>query len=313
MPFTNSTPNYGLPQYIATDKPTYLGDANGAYSTIDTQLKANANAAASNQNEITLLSARVLANEGNIDDRFTKAESDARYTSVPNLLDNGDLLEPVNQRGSSSYSGKAIFCIDRWKLYGDYNVVAHTLTYSSENAYSIAGLSACMIAQRSTRFGVGETVTMSAKINGSVYSKTVSLAASLTSYPMGSFHFIAGVDSSAFFAVAIESSTIVIDWVKLERGSVATPFTPKGYGAELVECYRYFWKSSMQVNMFQTTAGAYYRNTVYFPIVMRTIPTVTITSSTGTVSVNATTDDAVKFAGAGGNDIVNEFTVSADL
>lgn len=47
MSFTNSTPNYGLPQYIGTDKPTYLGDANGAYSTIDTQLKANADAAAS--------------------------------------------------------------------------------------------------------------------------------------------------------------------------------------------------------------------------------------------------------------------------
>lgn len=313
MPFTNSTPNYGLPQYIATDKPTYLGDANGAYSTIDTRMKANENAATANQNSINLLSDRVLANEGNIDDRFTKAESDARYTSVPNQLDNGDLLEPVNQRGRSSYSGKDVYCIDRWKLWGDYNVVAHTLTYSSGNAVSIAGLSVCAIAQRNTRLGVGETVTMSAKINGSIYSKTFSLVASPTSYPMGSFHFIAGVDSSAFFEVAIESSTIVIDWVKLERGSVATPFTPKGYGAELIECYRYFWKSSMQVNMFQTTAGAYYRNTVYFPIAMRTIPTVTITSSTGTVSVNATTDDAVKFAGAGGNDVVNTFTVSADL
>lgn len=46
MSFTNSTPNYGLPQYIGTDKPTYLGDMNTAYSTIDTQMKANADAAA---------------------------------------------------------------------------------------------------------------------------------------------------------------------------------------------------------------------------------------------------------------------------
>lgn len=46
MSFTNSTPNYGLPQWIGTDKPTYLGDQNTAYSTIDTQLKANADAAA---------------------------------------------------------------------------------------------------------------------------------------------------------------------------------------------------------------------------------------------------------------------------
>lgn len=74
MPFTNSTPNYGLPQYIATDKPTYLGDANSAYATIDTRMKANASAAAKNENDISLLSARVMANEtttsmntGNID------------------------------------------------------------------------------------------------------------------------------------------------------------------------------------------------------------------------------------------------------
>lgn len=45
MSFTNSTPNYGLPQYIGTDKPTYLGDMNTAYSTIDTQMKNNADAA----------------------------------------------------------------------------------------------------------------------------------------------------------------------------------------------------------------------------------------------------------------------------
>lgn len=66
MPYTNSTPNYGLPQYIATDKPTYLGDANSAYSTIDTRMKANATAVSANSNALSLLSARVLANEGNI-------------------------------------------------------------------------------------------------------------------------------------------------------------------------------------------------------------------------------------------------------
>lgn len=45
MSFTNSTTNYGLPQWIGTDKPTYLVDQNGAYSTIDTELyNANSNA-----------------------------------------------------------------------------------------------------------------------------------------------------------------------------------------------------------------------------------------------------------------------------
>lgn len=38
MGHTNSTPNIGLPQFIGTDKPTWLGDINGAMSTIDTKV-----------------------------------------------------------------------------------------------------------------------------------------------------------------------------------------------------------------------------------------------------------------------------------
>ena len=38
MSSTNKTTHYDLPQWIGTDKPTFLGDLNGAFSTIDTQL-----------------------------------------------------------------------------------------------------------------------------------------------------------------------------------------------------------------------------------------------------------------------------------
>ena len=42
MSHTNSTPNYNLPQFVGTDKPTWLNDVNSAFSSIDTQMKANA-------------------------------------------------------------------------------------------------------------------------------------------------------------------------------------------------------------------------------------------------------------------------------
>lgn len=47
MSHTNSTTNYNLPQFVGTDKPTWLNDVNGAMSTIDTQMKANADSATS--------------------------------------------------------------------------------------------------------------------------------------------------------------------------------------------------------------------------------------------------------------------------
>lgn len=46
MAHTNSTSNYGLPQWIGTDKPTFLGDFNTAFYDIDAQMKTNADAAA---------------------------------------------------------------------------------------------------------------------------------------------------------------------------------------------------------------------------------------------------------------------------
>ena len=47
MSATNSTPNYGLPQYVADDKPTYLGDFNKAMLDIDTNMKSIDNKAVS--------------------------------------------------------------------------------------------------------------------------------------------------------------------------------------------------------------------------------------------------------------------------
>lgn len=232
----------------------------------------------------------------------------------PNLLDNSDFTNPVNQRGAGSYSGTGIYCIDRWKLWGGYNVDSHTLTFQSSNAISVAGLSACLLMQRVAGIAVGDTVTLSASVNGTAYIKNVTITGSETAYNMGSFYFICGYNSdSAFFEIAITSDSISVEWTKVEKGSVATPYVPKGYGTELVECYRYFWISSMQVNIFKTTAGDYFRNTVYFPIAMRTVPSVTILASNGTVSINNVTIDAVKFAGNGGNDTVTSFSASADL
>lgn len=46
MSYSRRTPNYELPQYDGTDKPAYLTDFNTAMSTIDGQMKNNADAAA---------------------------------------------------------------------------------------------------------------------------------------------------------------------------------------------------------------------------------------------------------------------------
>lgn len=63
MSYTNSTPNYNLPQWIGTDKPTFLGDLNGAFSAIDTGMKNAADTATSAAN--TANAASATANSAN--------------------------------------------------------------------------------------------------------------------------------------------------------------------------------------------------------------------------------------------------------
>lgn len=53
MSHTNTTSNFGLPQFITTDKPAWLTDINVAYQAIDTAMKNNQDAAGSAQSDAT--------------------------------------------------------------------------------------------------------------------------------------------------------------------------------------------------------------------------------------------------------------------
>lgn len=203
-----------------------------------------------------------------------------KYQEVgnPNLLDNSDFTNPVNQRSAGSYSGTGIYGIDRWKLWGGYNVSSHTLTFQSANAVSAAGLSACLLMQRITGIVVGDTVTLSTSVNGTAYIKTVTTTGSETAYNMGSFYFICGYTSdSAFFEIAITSGSISVEWMKVEKGSVSTPYVPKGYGVELAECLRYYQKIFVDWRTYPPLNGLIYRIPMTTLQIMRTSPTITKT------------------------------------
>lgn len=78
MSSTNKTPNYDLSQYVGTDKPTYLGDYNGDMLKIDTQMKANNDAATDAQTSAGEAVAKVSSIENNvsaIDTRLKNTEA----------------------------------------------------------------------------------------------------------------------------------------------------------------------------------------------------------------------------------------------
>lgn len=79
MSHTNTTANYNLPQFTGTDKPSWLTDVNGAMTSIDTQMKANADANTTTAGDLTTLAGRVTTAEGNI------ATNTANITTVSNV------------------------------------------------------------------------------------------------------------------------------------------------------------------------------------------------------------------------------------
>ena len=265
---------------------------------------------------------------GKIKKRFSVVNKLVNGAVYPNLGTNTNFSNPINQRGAASYTTATeahMYCIDRWRILKNttYTVASFTLTATSYAAR------ACGMWQSNEmgahQLSIGDDVTVSIYVNGKLHTPTMKvidrdLYDAFTNVPAGydcdDFEIVLctyAQDTTKYNLGIYPKKPLTVNYIKWEKGSIATPYVPKGYGAELVECYRYFWISSMPVNIFKTTAGDYFRNTVYFPIAMRTVPSVTILSSNGTVSINAVTIDAVKFAGNGGNDTVTSFSASADL
>lgn len=171
----------------------------------------------------------------------------------PNLLYNGSLS--VNQRGQTSYLQSWGYSIDGWVLIGDFNYSTKTLTFDASNNIARFGLDAisymrhAIVDVDSSDFG---RYTLSAKVDGVVYSKSFYLGNTSYSdaYDMGSFYFTyekySGV-STWWFGIGVVPGeagpgSVSIEWVKLEKGTQATNYTPKKYLDELNECRKYYIK-----------------------------------------------------------------------
>ena len=72
MGYTNTTPNYSLPQYVADDRPSYLGDWNEAMGKIDTGMQQNKSDVTDVDTKVVNLTERV----GNIETDVEQVQQD---------------------------------------------------------------------------------------------------------------------------------------------------------------------------------------------------------------------------------------------
>jgi hypothetical protein len=191
------------------------------------------------------------------DDSLVYITPDVAVPSNPNLLINGDFR--INQRGKTEYNyilGQGrIYSVDRWVLWagnaGTFNVDTKTLTAAS-------GTGNVIFSQyvEDTNALLGKTLTMSAKIDGKVYSITGTVPQQI-----GTSDTIVGLYENKPSGVIIwyirillekqrgflridvgcaHGNSLTIDYAKLEIGSIATAFSPRPYAEELAMCLRYY-------------------------------------------------------------------------
>lgn len=90
MSHTNKTPNYELPQFIGTDKASWLGDLNPAFLAIDTGMQAN---------KVSAQAAEVSAGEASALAQSANSVANSANSAANNALDKIDgwvLIQPSN-------------------------------------------------------------------------------------------------------------------------------------------------------------------------------------------------------------------------
>lgn len=136
MSSTNHTTNYNLPQFIGTDKPAWLGDVNPAMAAIDTQMKANADAASQAAGAASTADGKAVIAQGGVDTLMAALNLND-YTTI-----NGStFITTAGVNVSGSYTIAQNSAGSLFKFYGEVNIGNSSDTDVTITCAPIPGLS----------------------------------------------------------------------------------------------------------------------------------------------------------------------------
>lgn len=219
--------------------------------------------------------------------------------SNPNLLDNPDFS--INQRGQTEYTSTG-HTVDRWKLglsgngnTGSYNAKTKALICDTVETNGYFAYLRQFFENPSKLAGKDVTFSAALKETDSkwlvqvwTYSGGTTTSIAATSYGdelLKTLTFTVPediTDDDTLQFIIQTKGTSVLDWAKLELGSVATAFVPLNPAVELAKCQRYFYRVGLGTGNVHHGVGissATWRCLVTMPtpVTMRINPTVTIT------------------------------------
>jgi hypothetical protein len=215
-----------------------------------------------------------------VDEAIANLTEQARKASPHNILDNSDFSHPVNQRGQTEYYGTTGYTIDRWRATSVLRVTVNdgyvSIKNESTGYYSLTQYFDPNIFQ----FKQGEVYTAACKLHdGTILCGSVAITAS--EYDRA-FRMDSGTtarfygSTNRFILMFAPGDAVDFEWVAIYKGEYTADtlpeYHPKGYGAELAECQRYF-------RVVQNGNGYAGNNAyIFFPFEFRVVPTATVVS-----------------------------------
>lgn len=224
-----------------------------------------------------------------------------------NLLDNSDFSNPVAQAGLNGLHGSTKYVCDRW-ISWNADAVFENGCMTTGSPYD----------QRVSRTVIDLAKTYTAAIclsDGTIKAASGTFAAGFGSYPLGIYCMKA--DEALGYVIVRLNTGNSYRWAALYEGSYTAETLPeyvsKGYGAELAECQRYYWKTNAIFRSASNPNVAVLN--IQFPQEMRIVPTVSYTLAEGVDpdGYNCSVDGASFCHAASMIFTFEEFEASADL
>ncbi|MBO7252770.1 MAG: hypothetical protein J6V25_09100 [Oscillospiraceae bacterium] len=215
-----------------------------------------------------------------------------KKAALKDLLGNSDFTNPVNQRGLKDYLQQDSYTIDRWKIYANngnpgLSVMDGYILFKG-GIYQKLDIDASKTYTFAVMTGNNEILCVSG------------VPTTRVTATKGNNTIVLGRDySGSLVQVGVTGAdeTIIdsLKWAALYKGEYTAEtlpvYQPKGYGAELAECQRYYRQSFTGSNPANIQCTAYVNpNNEYSAlhsmgyIPMRAIPTIKIYSTDGTES-----------------------------
>lgn len=218
------------------------------------------------------------------------------YIPNPNLGTNTNFKYPVNQRGKTSYSVSAPstdeISIDRWRISvgTDYNVSSRTISGQSYNSRTCGMWQSNEFEKHGLQ--IGDVISISVFANNELHictsqildrSQYESFVSVPNAYENEDFEVVVCSDiiQNCYKVGIYPKKSIVVDYIKWEKGTLATPWFPKAYSEELLECQRYYYRLGAGWQPVSKITGWGSVVTIDVPIGMRATPTMIIGGENG--------------------------------